>query len=75
MQRAASKNNISGDDPNHETVPTVLNTDNNVLADITNNLGVEDSKEDNHENLIAVVKTLDLTRKTLFEESSKDKNM
>jgi hypothetical protein len=72
MKRVAQKNEFPGMDL---VVPTVLNSSPNVLVNMTNRLGVCAEKKEMHENMVSVIQSLEQTRKIMFEESKKEKNM
>lgn len=55
--------------------PTLLNSDNNVLAIITSKLEFIDANDDNHAILIETVKMLDISRKYLYDVVCSDKNI
>jgi hypothetical protein len=66
MKRAAQKNEIPG---NKLVVPTVLNSNSDMLVDMTDKLGICADKKDMHVKIVSVIQTLEHTRKTMFEES------
>jgi hypothetical protein len=75
MRRTERKNIISGNiSPKTKLVPTVLNSENSMLVDITNKIGITSSSNDKEvHRIIFVVKCL--TRNDMFKESKKNKSM
>jgi hypothetical protein len=72
MKRAAQKNEILGKDL---MVPTILNSSPEMLINMTDRLGVCAEKKEMHGNIVSVIQSLEQTRKIMFEESKKEKNM
>jgi hypothetical protein len=72
MKRAAQKIEFPGMDL---VVPTVLNSSPELLVNMTNRLGVYAEKKEMHGNIVSVIQSLEQTRKIMFEESKKEKNM
>jgi hypothetical protein len=72
MKSVAQKNEIPG---NKLVVPIVLNSSSDMLVDMTDKLGICADKKDMHVKIVSVIQTLEQTRKTLFEESKKGKNI
>jgi hypothetical protein len=71
MKRTAMKNEI----PGNETTPTVLNSSDEVLLDMNNKLGVVSSKGDEDYTIVSVIKNLENTRKIVYDESMKNKEL
>jgi hypothetical protein len=72
MKRVPQKNEILCTDV---LIPTVINCKDHVLVEMTEKLGVCSSAEGRHENIVSVIKHLEVARKNLFEENGKDKSM
>jgi hypothetical protein len=72
MKRAAQKNEIPG---KNLVVPTVLNSSPDMLVNMTDKLGICADKKGMHGKIGSVIQSLEQTRKTMFEESKKDKNI
>jgi hypothetical protein len=72
MKRAAQKNEIPGKDL---VVPTVLNSSPEILISMSDRLGVCAEKKEMHGNIVSVIQSLEQTKKIMFEESKKEKNM
>jgi hypothetical protein len=70
MKRAAKKNEISGN-----STLTVLNSSDEVLLDMNSKLGVVSSKDDDDYSIISVIKNLENTRKIIYDESLKNKEL
>jgi hypothetical protein len=72
IKRAAQKNEIPGKDI---VVPTILNSSPEMLINMTDRLGVCAEKKEMNGNIVSIIQSLEQTRKIMFEESKKDKNM
>jgi hypothetical protein len=70
MKRTARKNEILG----NETTLTVLNSSDEVL-DMNNKLGVVSSKGGEDYSIVSVIKNLESTRKIVYDESMKNKEL
>jgi hypothetical protein len=71
MKRAAKKNEI----PGNENIPTVLNSSDEALLDMNNKLGVISDKNNEMNSIVSVIKSLEQTRKIVYEESKKNKDL
>jgi hypothetical protein len=76
MRRTEKKNTIHGNISNTSMqVPTILNSEDYMLADMTSKIGVVSSNDKEVHRIIFVVKSLEQTRKDMFLEIKKDKSM
>jgi hypothetical protein len=71
MKRVAKKNEIPGND----NIPTVLNSSDEALLDMNNKLGVISDKSNKMNSIVSVIKSLEQTRKIVYEESKKNKDL
>jgi hypothetical protein len=71
MKRTAKKNEITGND----TTLTVLNSSDAVLLDMNSKLGVVSSKDGDDYSIVSVIKNLENTRKIIYDESLKKKDL
>jgi hypothetical protein len=71
MKRAAKKNEISG----NNKCPTVLNSSDETLLDITDKLGVISDNSNEMNSIVSVIKSLEHTRKIVYEESMKNNEL
>jgi hypothetical protein len=71
MKRAAKKNEI----PVNDNIPTVLNSSDEALLDMNNKLGVISNKSNEMNSIVSVIKSLEQTRKIVYEESKKNKDL
>jgi hypothetical protein len=72
MKRVAQKNEILGNDV---MVPTLFNSNAQMLVDMTDRLGFCTHKKGMNVKIVIVIQTLEQTRNVMFEESGKDKNI
>jgi hypothetical protein len=71
MKRAAKKNEI----PGNNNIPTILNSSDETLLDMHNKLGVISDKNNEMNSIISVIKSLEQTRKIVYEEIKKNKDL
>jgi hypothetical protein len=71
MKRAAKKNEIPGTETSH----TVLDSSDAILIEMNNKLGVVSSIDKNTHDIVSVIKSLEQTRKIVYEESKKEKKL
>jgi hypothetical protein len=71
MKRAAKKNEILGND----NIPTILNSSDEVLLDMNNKLGVVSDRSNEMNSIVSFIKSLEQTRKIVYEESKKNKDL
>jgi hypothetical protein len=70
MKRTAKKNEIIGN-----STLTVLNSSDEVLLNMNSKLGVVSSKDGDDYSIISVIKNLENTRKIIYDESLKNKEL
>jgi hypothetical protein len=71
MKRTTKKNEITGND----TTLTVLNSSDEVLLDMNSKLGVVSSKDGEDYSIVSVIKNLENTRRIIYDESLKNKEL
>jgi hypothetical protein len=74
MRRTWEKNTIQGNISNMQ-VPTILNSEDYMCADMTSKIGLVSSNDKEVHRIISIVKSLEPTRKDMFLEIKKDKSM
>jgi hypothetical protein len=76
MKRTKKKNTIQGNvSGSNLQLPTILNSKDELLADLTNKIGVVSSIDKEVDRIISVFKSLEQSRKDMFTESKRYKSM
>jgi hypothetical protein len=76
MKRTKKKNTIQGNVSDSKLqLPTILNSKDELLADLTNKIGVVSSIKKEVDRIISVFKSLEQSRKDMFTKSKRYKSM